>query len=313
MRASSRPSSISSYSVTWSSKSETPAAWTKPRAGIGRQRYLAVAALHRQAAFHDRELALGGGHRGRAREWQVPAEAVVAGRVLELDADADERLARRSSRSSRHRSATVAALRAAPDRLHGDGPVVASPDDEARRGADRPRPPRSPRSSGVRPGVVGRRSVVVAVPEVAAIDEPPDAGQLGAGAARRMVPSSAAVTVTSPLREHRPAPRRPGSAEPGSDPRRRSRPSCSRGAAPDRRPAAGAGRGEHDTSQIASGRGRGGGATPSISSSTSSSGGSGTSSTRRVIAGISARDRCAPVQLGDRRARDRAATPEQLG
>ena len=59
--ASSRPSSISSYSVdVVEQERHARRAWTKPRAGIGRQRHLAVAALDRQAAFDDRELALGG-------------------------------------------------------------------------------------------------------------------------------------------------------------------------------------------------------------------------------------------------------------
>ena len=128
--ASSRPSSTSSYSAMWSSKSETPADVDEAAGRIGRQRHLAVAALHRQAAFDDRELALGGRRRGRARERHVPAQAVVARPVLELDADADERLAgpqlvrRRDIGGDRRRS---------PRRtrwLHRGGPLVASPDDE---------------------------------------------------------------------------------------------------------------------------------------------------------------------------------------
>ena len=113
----------------------------------------------------------------------MPAHAMVARPILELDADPDERLAgpqlvrRRDVGRDRRRSP------GRTRRLHSDGPVVSSPDDEAAE--ERPR--RAPLDHhGQRlldDRVVGRRPVVVAVPELPAIDQAPDAGQRGAGTA----------------------------------------------------------------------------------------------------------------------------------
>ena len=74
---------------------------------------------------------------------------------------------------------TVAASGAAPGRLDPDRPVVASPHDELPSSG-----PAAPASIDtverrLDEQVVGRRAVVVAVPELAAVDEPPDAGELG--------------------------------------------------------------------------------------------------------------------------------------
>src|SRR5262249_42104096 len=61
--------------------------------GVGGDGLFAGAALRRVAALDHSELALGERRRGRAPEGNVHAEPMVVARVLECDADSDERLA----------------------------------------------------------------------------------------------------------------------------------------------------------------------------------------------------------------------------
>src|SRR6266516_4529166 len=62
------------------------------RRRVGRDRHLAVTALRLEAALDDRELAFGVRVVGLLAQWNMHADALVVARILEVDANADERL-----------------------------------------------------------------------------------------------------------------------------------------------------------------------------------------------------------------------------
>src|SRR5439155_22106517 len=62
------------------------------RRGVGRDRHLAVTALRLEAALDDRELAFGVRLIGPLAHWNMHADALVIARIVEIDANADERL-----------------------------------------------------------------------------------------------------------------------------------------------------------------------------------------------------------------------------
>src|SRR5439155_6513114 len=62
------------------------------RRWVGRDRHLAVTALRLEAALDDRELAFGIRVVGPLTHWNMHADALVVARIIEVDANADERL-----------------------------------------------------------------------------------------------------------------------------------------------------------------------------------------------------------------------------
>ena len=171
---------------------------------VGRQRHLAVSALHRQAALDDRELALGGRRRRGTGQRDVPAQSDDRATDCRTRRGRGRMAPRPASRtSSRHRSPRSPRCGRHPTARRR--PATRS--DAARRGcrgaarppSSRPRrravPPRAgrrpagrscscPRTHRHRPGARRRPA-----------SEPPPA--------RRTVPSSSTVSFTSPFASDR--------------------------------------------------------------------------------------------------------------
>ena len=190
----------------------TPSTLTKPRAGIGRQRHLAVAALDRSGRARRPRT-------GPRRPSRRPAAGVGRANRTRWSRDRFSNATRTRTNGSPARSSRSVVTSVGPWSRRGAGasgsrprrPVVASPDDRSCRGAARPRSPatldleRASRRSCRRPAVRScscrrtRRRRRSARPRAASTPPP----------VSRNVPSSPTSTVTSPLRGRGPS-RRPG-------------------------------------------------------------------------------------------------------
>jgi hypothetical protein len=79
-----------------------PARVDEPMSRVGRERHLAVTSFRRSASLHDSELTFGEGAFRRPRKRHVETQPMVRRRVLERDAQADERLSHAQLDRRRH-------------------------------------------------------------------------------------------------------------------------------------------------------------------------------------------------------------------